>query len=645
MGRIYLYIKYIILLTIFLVKLSFSQTNLLSNGGFENHTTCPNFGGQINYCSNWNNVYLVYGNFNVGTPDYFHTCGSGTTVPPNTFAGQCNPHSGNAMAALVMYNVPYPDYREYMSTPLSCPMTPGNTYTVSFWLTNGLNPISQYRIKNIGIHFSNSPLTQNGYTIINVVPQVEITALSGSTSWVQYTFTISPTANWQYLTIGNFKSDVLNSPTTTYSITTGPASVYANYFFDDIQILGSASSGTFSATTSAANVSCNGYANGSASVTATGSGPYNYLWSPGGYTTPSVSNLSAGIYTVTVSGASCNVQTNTISISQPTLLNTTISASADTICKNHLVVLNSSVNGGTPPYIVNWSNGLVSTSITISPTTTSIYNYTITDISNCIKTQSVQIVVDNITAGFVNSTPSCNSLISFTNTSINSSSSAWYFGDGQTSNSNAATTNNYAASGVYTVSLISSNSFGCMDTIYKTIQVNISFINLDFNYIIKANKCLDSVSFINNSIGATSYEWNLGNGSILSQLAPASIYNPGSYQVTLIGTTVNCSDTLTKNIVIKVSTSSFVDNSPNVFTPNDDGINDIFDFKVLSNCNNYTFEIFDRWGLSILKMIDKKQSFWDGRTTSGEPVTDGTYFYIMTVDNGDRLKGTVTLFR
>jgi gliding motility-associated-like protein len=63
----------------------------------------------------------------------------------------------------------------------------------------------------------------------------------------------------------------------------------------------------------------------------------------------------------------------------------------------------------------------------------------------------------------------------------------------------------------------------------------------------------------------------------------------------------------------------------------------------MSNCEDFTFEIYDRWGLLILK--DKKQSFWDGRTSSGEEVTDGTYFYIMNTESGRKLKGTVTLFR
>ncbi len=637
-------IKIGLLFNLFIVDYCISQTNLISNPGFENHTTCPNFGAQINYCTNWNNVNLVYGNFSVGTPDYFHTCGSGNVVPPNTFAGQCNPHSGSAMAALVMYNSPFPGYREYMSTPLSCPMTPGNTYTVSFWLTNGLNPISQYRIKNIGIHFSSSSLTQSGYSIINAVPQVEITNYSGSTSWIQYTFTISPTAHWQYITIGNFRSDALNSPTSSYSITTGAPSVYANYFFDDIEVLSSVFSGTVSLSSSATNVSCFGASNGSATVTATGSGN-TYLWSPGNYTTSSVSNLSAGLYTVTVNGGSCNVQTHTISIIQPSILSSTLTASSYTVCKNNSVVLNSTVMGGSPSYTVNWNNGIISPSISLTPSITGVYNYTVTDSNNCSKTQSVQINVESTIANFINTTPSCNSLISFTNTSTNTSISLWDFGDGQTSTSNTITTNNYASSGIYTVSLVSFTPFGCKDTIQKTVSVNASNMNLDFDYLIAEYNCIDSISFINKSIGATSYTWNLGNGNTSIQIIPTSVYYPGNYQISLIGSTSSCTDTITKDVFIQANVNSILNNTPNVFTPNGDGVNDVFDFKVMSNCEDFTFEIYDRWGLLMLKMKDKKQSFWDGRTTSGEEVTDGTYFYILITDNGKKLKGTVTVFR
>lgn len=173
--------------------------------------------------------------------------------------------------------------------------------------------------------------------------------------------------------------------------------------------------------------------------------------------------------------------------------------------------------------------------------------------------------------------------------------------------------------------------------------VNSAFLNLDFDYYVRDYKCLDSLFFINKSVGATTYLWDFGNGNVSIQTSSSYDYASGVYTVTLIGSNTSCVDTLKKVITVSSNSSLNNENTPNVFTPNGDRVNDVFDFKIMSNCEDFTFEIYDRWGLLILK--DKKQSFWDGRTSSGEEVTDGTYFYIMNTESGRKLKGTVTLFR
>ena len=83
--------------------------------------------------------------------------------------------------------------------------------------------------------------------------------------------------------------------------------------------------------------------------------------------------------------------------------------------------------------------------------------------------------------------------------------------------------------------------------------------------------------------------------------------------------------------------------APNVFTPNFDGIND--DFVVDGVCakSTYSIMIFDRWGVEVFASTHRRQ-FWDGRTTSGEILPDGTYFYVIKVD-GVETKGFVTLLR
>ncbi len=159
-----------------------------------------------------------------------------------------------------------------------------------------------------------------------------------------------------------------------------------------------------------------------------------------------------------------------------------------------------------------------------------------------------------------------------------------------------------------------------------------------------SGSCNDSILFKNNSTGALAYNWIFGDGSSGSQISSTHYYSPGVYTVTLIGAGLVCSDTMSKEI--NVTGAVVIEgNIPNVFTPNGDEINDRFDFRIIDKCNDFDFEIFDRWGLSILKTSKNRQYFWDGRTTSGEPVPDGTYFYIVNMSDGAKFKGTITLFR
>lgn len=80
---------------------------------------------------------------------------------------------------------------------------------------------------------------------------------------------------------------------------------------------------------------------------------------------------------------------------------------------------------------------------------------------------------------------------------------------------------------------------------------------------------------------------------------------------------------------------------PNVFTPNNDGINDLFEIKNLPD--NSITQIFNRWGIKVFE-TNKSDIFWDGRTTSGIECVDGTYFYIITTEE-EVYKGFLQLIK
>ncbi len=140
---------------------------------------------------------------------------------------------------------------------------------------------------------------------------------------------------------------------------------------------------------SSANVSCNGGNNGSATVTATGGTPtYSYLWG-GGQTTPTISGLTAGTYSVTVTDANGCTSVSSKIITQPTILNTTISSTNVSCNGGNNGSATVTASGGTTPYTYLWNGG--QTTASINTLVAATYSCTITDANSCTSTETVTI--------------------------------------------------------------------------------------------------------------------------------------------------------------------------------------------------------------------------------------------------------------
>lgn len=87
--------------------------------------------------------------------------------------------------------------------------------------------------------------------------------------------------------------------------------------------------------------------------------------------------------------------------------------------------------------------------------------------------------------------------------------------------------------------------------------------------------------------------------------------------------------------------------APNVFSPNGDGLNDLFQPTSNTSSFQWSIEVYNRWGQ---KVHDSKGLTipWDGRTEAGQSCPEGSYYYILTYtsncDSG-RSQGHVTLLR
>jgi gliding motility-associated-like protein len=82
----------------------------------------------------------------------------------------------------------------------------------------------------------------------------------------------------------------------------------------------------------------------------------------------------------------------------------------------------------------------------------------------------------------------------------------------------------------------------------------------------------------------------------------------------------------------------------NIFTPNGDGLNDIWNITELVNGDNCKLVILNRWGSPIYE----DESFtgqWTGVDNGGNELPDGTYYYILDCDGEIRMKNAVTIIR
>ncbi len=75
---------------------------------------------------------------------------------------------------------------------------------------------------------------------------------------------------------------------------------------------------------------------------------------------------------------------------------------------------------------------------------------------------------------------------------------------------------------------------------------------------------------------------------------------------------------------------------PNVFTPNNDGVNDVFTLTI-TGIDELKVNIYNRWGNLVYEQTGKDIS-WDGKNKNGDDVTDGVYYYLIdyNCENGEQ---------
>jgi gliding motility-associated-like protein len=147
------------------------------------------------------------------------------------------------------------------------------------------------------------------------------------------------------------------------------------------------------------------------------------------------------------------------------------------------------------------------------------------------------------------------------------------------------------------------------------------------------------------SITTTTYSWTFGDGTGSFIMNPTHTYTDiTTYTVMLVAANNKCQDTAYRIIVAEPPTTIII---PNIFTPNNDGVNDQF-FIPNTGMTALSCDIFNRWG-QIIYTLNAPDQAWDGRAPDGNKAPDGTYIYLLEAQglNGKVYKqqGTLTLIR
>ncbi len=161
-----------------------------------------------------------------------------------------------------------------------------------------------------------------------------------------------------------------------------------------------------------------------------------------------------------------------------------------------------------------------------------------------------------------------------------------------------------------------------------------------------------SITLTAETVTGGTYLWTSVNGYSSTDQNPeilsSTTLNSGTY--TLVISKDGCASIPSDVSVTVYKCIDFIFSIPEGFSPNSDGINDLFFIRGLDLYPNNSIVIFNRWGDKVFE-ANPYQNNWAGNSTKGlrlggDELPVGTYFYILDLgDNSDVRKGTIYLNR
>ena len=480
----------------------------------------------------------------------------------------------------------------------------GGSYNVEMIVSSSCSGMADTVIRSITIVGGSSiPITLTGNTSICTGQVDTLTVAGGGTyTWSNGSTTssiiVSPTSNTTYsvqVNNGGCKKD------TTLTVNVGPKLTIIISGTDTV---------------------CAG---NSVTLSASGGKSYSYTWSNGATTSSiTISPATTTNYSVAVTNGICSGDSNLIvAIIPPPKL--TVSATSISICQGDTSTITAS---GGRKYL--WSNGSTTSSITVTPESTTTYTV-VTSNGYCSTDTSVTITINKKPVAIITGGHQVCSGTNITLTASGGQDYEWFPSTGLSSTTGSTVTATPNVPITYTVIALSGK---CSDTATSTLTVlPAPSATVCCNDTIQMG---DTVSLSAAIIGANGFNWTPD-----TYLSCDTCPNTKAFPkfTTTYAVVMNDTDGCQKidSVVIFVEGCGNIW-IPNAFSPNGDGRNDVFAPKGACMVS-YTMYIFDRWGNKLYYTNNSQP--WNGKVNS-EIAQEDTYVYMITTYDG--LKKTRTFW-
>ncbi|KAB1063189.1 T9SS type B sorting domain-containing protein [Salibacter halophilus] len=377
---------------------------------------------------------------------------------------------------------------------------------------------------------------------------------------------------------------------------------------------------------------------------------YNFVWTGASSNGQVVTvcpgqDTSYAVYAEDENGCASNVEVFEISIRDS--LDVELEDEVN-ICPGEEAFISAIGSGGSGSgYRYTWSpitglSGGVGQSVTASPQSSTTYTVELTDdCGSPSVTDTIRVSVNPLPQVDWSARDTLEGCAPYTNLLTNQTQNAqsvsWKIGEEITASGFTAEIIDLPA-GQYDVTMEVTTTDGCVDS--KTIK---NYFNVIQNPIAEFSMTPNPTTIFNTMIQFQDQstddvvEWDWDFASLGSSQEQSPVFqmpvegDSGTYPITLtVENAEGCTDEVTNTLRVGAEFNLYV---PNSFTPNGDGLNDIFKAEAIGvNPDRFSMIIFNRWG-EVVFQSNTLDIGWRGTVNGGNPAPAGSYVWKITAND------------